>query len=91
MIDAHEYVRRPFPVGDGAADRALDGEKIRYLLLPPELSDGASHEALSVEDAHKGHFRELFITWQDQASEGDTLEIGFVEMTAAEFAALPEM
>ncbi len=86
--DAHGYVRRPFPVDH--EDQA-PGEKFRYLLLPPELSDGASREALLLEEAHKGHFRELFISWLDHAHEGETLEIGFVEMTEAEFAALPEM
>ncbi len=88
--DEHAYVRRPFPVG-AEPDEEAPGEKLRYLLLPPDLSDGASQEVLCAEETRPDVFRELFIMWQDEATEGETLEIGFVEMTEAEFKALPEM
>lgn len=88
MGNDHGYVRRPFPIDHKDED---PGEKFRYLLLPPELSDGASSEVLLIEEADDGHFRALFETWQNQVDPGDTVEIGFVEMTEADFKALPEM
>ncbi len=86
MSDDHEYVRRPLPVGMEPEEQA-PGEKLRYLLPPPQLSDGVSQEVICIEEL----FRELFIMWQDQGDEGETLEIAFIEMTEQEFAALPEM
>ena len=91
MSDDHEYVRRPFklPTGKTAEDFTQGGR--RYLVLPPELSDGASKWVVSLDEIGLDVIDELLRMWQDEATPGETLEIGFVEMTEAEFKALPEM
>ena len=93
MSDGHEYVRRPFPVDHEANARRLRGrgEKLRYLVLPPEMSDGSSKWAVDLDQIGSGVIDELLKTWQDEATEGETIEIGFVQMTEDEFKALPEM
>ena len=86
---SHDYVRQPFPVSD--RPDAEPGETFRYLCLDPNLGDGCSKWVVSVEEMDPGCLSDLFQMWQDEATEGETVEIGFVEMTEAAFAALPEM
>ena len=58
----------------------------RYLKLPPELVDGVSSEICTVDDAELPY---RLATWLEEATEGETLEIGFIEMSARDFCKLP--
>lgn len=67
------------------------GEKKRYLLLHPDLGDGDHRSLHRVDSEHAaGVLGEMLGEWQDYAEPGDEITIKLVEMTDAEFEAVPE-
>lgn len=71
--------------GNGPAESQ---ESRRYLKLPPELVDGQSFE---VVDPKNGGLSERLSEWADEAVEGETVELQWIEMTPREFGCLPDI
>lgn len=81
---AEAYRVSPVPALPG------DGPRVRYLVFPPEMGDGRACSIVSPEDID-AFVADALRLWLEEATEGETLEIGFREMSAGEFAALPEL
>lgn len=61
----------------------------RYFRTPPELNDGESWSPLPLTSMDT--LRDMIEAWATEASHDDALELGFVYLTDAEVAALPEI
>lgn len=86
LCDTHELDHRAMAHEGPVPERQMP-EKRRFLKLPSELGDGVHWAALHIDDA----LDSLKSWWDENAEIGDTVTLEVVELTQAEFEAIPEI